>query len=80
MSIIFDHFQKSRSETDPRSAFTISGISHASLLIERGFSAILVSERLGHENVSTTLNVYSHLFPSKHSEVAEKLERLYHYE
>ena len=34
----------------------------------------------GHENVSTTLNVYSHLFPSKHSEVAEKLERLYHYE
>lgn len=54
--------------------------SHASLLIELGFSAILVSERLGHENVSTTLNVYSHLFPSKHSEVAEKLERLYHYE
>ena len=37
--------------------------SHASLLIEMGFSALLVSERLGHENVSTTLNIYSHLFP-----------------
>lgn len=51
--------------------------SHASLLIELGFSALLVSERLGHESVSTTLNIYSHLFPSKQSEVAEKLEQLY---
>lgn len=50
--------------------------SHASLLIELGFSALLVSERLGHENVSTTLNIYSHLFPSKQSEVAERLEKL----
>ncbi len=48
--------------------------SHASLLIELGFSALLVSERLGHENVSTTLDIYSHLFPSKQSEVAERLE------
>ncbi len=50
--------------------------SHASLLIELGFSALLVSERLGHENVATTLNIYSHLFPSKQSEVAEKLDQL----
>lgn len=50
--------------------------SHASLLIELGFSALLVSERLGHESVSTTLNIYSHLFPSKQSEVAERLEKL----
>lgn len=50
--------------------------SHASLLIEMGFSALLVSERLGHESVSTTLNIYSHLFPSKQTEVAERLEKL----
>lgn len=50
--------------------------SHASLLIELGCSALLVSERLGHENVSTTLDVYSHLFPSKQSEVADRLENL----
>lgn len=50
--------------------------SHASLLVEMGFSALLVSERLGHENVSTTLNIYSHLFPSRQIEVAEKLETL----
>ena len=49
--------------------------SHASLLIDLGFSALLVAERLGHESVSTTLDIYSHLFPSKQSEVAERLER-----
>lgn len=49
--------------------------SHASLLIDLGFSALLVAERLGHESVSTTLDIYSHLFPSKQSEVAERLDR-----
>lgn len=50
--------------------------SNASLLIDIGFSALLVSERLGHENVSTTLNIYSHLFPSKQSDVTDKLQQL----
>jgi len=48
--------------------------SHASLLIEEGFSPLLISERLGHENIETTLHTYSHLYPNKHSEVAEKLQ------
>lgn len=50
--------------------------SHASLLIELGFSALLIAERLGHESVSTTLDIYSHLFPSKQSEVVKRLEKL----
>lgn len=50
--------------------------SHASLLIEMGFSPLLISEKLGHENIETTLQTYSHLYPNKHSEVAEKLEKL----
>lgn len=50
--------------------------SHASLLIEMGFSPLLISERLGHENIETTLQTYSHLYPNKHSEVAERLEKL----
>ncbi len=50
--------------------------SHASLLIEMGFSPLLIAERLGHEKVETTLNTYSHLYPSKHGEVAEKLNNL----
>ena len=48
--------------------------SHASLLIELGFSPLAIADRLGHEKVETTLNTYSHLFPHKRDEVAEKLQ------
>ena len=51
--------------------------SHASLLIELGFSPLLISERLGHENVETTLQIYAHLYPNKHGEVSGKLDALY---
>lgn len=51
--------------------------SHASLLIELGFSPLLISERLGHENVETTLETYAHLYPDKHGEVSSKLNTLY---
>lgn len=50
--------------------------SHASLLIEMGFSPLLISERLGHENIETTLQTYSHLYPNKHNQVADRLEKL----
>ena len=50
--------------------------SHASLLIEMGFSPLLIAERLGHEKVETTLQTYSHLYPNKHSEVSDKLQEL----
>lgn len=48
--------------------------SHASLLIELGFSPLVIADRLGHEKVETTLNTYSHLFPHKRDEVADKLQ------
>lgn len=51
--------------------------SHASLLIELGFSPLLISERLGHENIETTLNTYSHLYPNKHSQVSAKLQEIH---
>lgn len=47
--------------------------SHASHLIELGISPLTISERLGHEDIKTTLNTYSHLYPNKQSEVAETL-------
>lgn len=50
--------------------------SHASLLIELGFSALAIADRLGHEKVETTLNTYSHLFPHKRDQIAEKLQEL----
>lgn len=50
--------------------------SHASLLIELGFSPLLIADRLGHEKVETTLNTYSHLYPHKQEEVVQKLQSL----
>ena len=50
--------------------------SHASLLIEMGCSPLLVKERLGHENIETTLQVYSHLYPAKQEEITARLDRL----
>ncbi len=41
-----------------------------------GFSPLLISERLGHENIETTLNTYSHLYPNKQSQVSDKLQLL----
>lgn len=51
--------------------------SHASLLIELGFTPLAISERLGHENIQTTLNTYSHLYPNKDIKIANKLDDLY---
>ena len=43
--------------------------SHASFLINNGFSPVVVKERLGHENIETTLQTYSHLYPSTKEDV-----------
>jgi integrase len=48
--------------------------SHASMLIELGFAPLLIAERLGHENVQTTLETYAHLYPNKHKELADRLQ------
>ena len=52
--------------------------SHASLLIELGFSVKEIAERLGHENVETTLNIYSHLYPDKQDRLAKRLDQFYY--
>ena len=46
--------------------------SHVSLLIEMGFSALAIADRVGHESVDITYK-YAHLFPSKQQEMAQKL-------
>lgn len=51
--------------------------SHASFLIENGFSPLLIAERLGHENIQTTLQIYSHLYPNKQTEVACRIQQFY---
>ena len=46
--------------------------SHVSLLIDMGFSALAIADRVGHESVHITYR-YAHLFPTRQKEMAQKL-------
>lgn len=50
--------------------------SHASLLINNGANIKAVSERLGHNNIQTTLNIYGHLYEQQDSNIAALLDKL----
>ena len=47
--------------------------SHISLLIDMGFSALAIADRVGHENIDITYR-YAHLFPTRQTEMANKLD------
>ena len=47
--------------------------SHISLLIDMGFSALAIAERVGHESIDITYR-YAHLFPTRQTEMADKLD------
>lgn len=47
--------------------------SAVSLLIDKGYSAVAIAERVGHSSPVETLEVYSHLFPTVQTEMAMKL-------
>ena len=42
--------------------------------MELGFQPLAIAERLGDEKIETTLNTYSHLYPNKQAELADRLE------
>ena len=48
----------------------------ATLMLQQGVNAKIIQERLGHANVSLTLDVYSHVLPSMQANAAEKMDEL----
>ncbi|MDD3232461.1 MAG: tyrosine-type recombinase/integrase, partial [Clostridia bacterium] len=38
--------------------------SHASFLISKNVPIVVISKRLGHSNITETLNTYTHMFPN----------------
>lgn len=50
--------------------------SHASLLINMGYSPRAIADRLGHEKIETTLGIYAHLYNNAGKEIAAKLDAL----
>lgn len=50
--------------------------SHASLLIKEGVQAKVIQNRLGHKDIQTTLNTYSHLWEGADDEVSDLLNSI----
>ena len=46
--------------------------THATIMIKQGEHVKMVSERLGHANVQTTLELYTHVLPGMQEEAAER--------
>ena len=48
----------------------------ASIMLLQGVNVKVAQERLGHKDISTTMNIYSHVLPSSAKEAAEKIGQL----
>ncbi len=51
--------------------------THATLMLKAGVNPKVVSERLGHANISITLDIYSHVLPGMQEAAAEKFDKLF---
>ncbi|MFJ7680319.1 tyrosine-type recombinase/integrase [Peribacillus sp. NPDC097198] len=60
----------------PRIKFHSSRHSHATLLIQQNVNVKLISERLGHSDISTTLDIYSHVSKNMQQSVAIELDKI----
>ena len=61
----------------PRIRFHDLRHTAATLLLSQGVHPKIVQERLGHSQISLTLDTYSHVLPSMQKEAAEKLDALF---
>lgn len=61
----------------PRVTFHGLRHSHATALLVAGVNPKVVSERLGHSDVSITLGTYSHVLPDLQKEAAAKIDGLF---
>ena len=78
-------FTKSYLHHDIRRGCAASGVkqirihgirhSHISLLIDMGFSAVAIADRVGYESIDITYR-YAHVFPSTQMEVVSKLNNM----
>ena len=48
----------------------------ASIMVLQGVNVKVAQERLGHKDITTTMNIYSHVLPSSARDAAEKIGQL----
>ncbi len=76
-TVVTHQFQKLLQRAGlPRLRFHDLRHSCASLLLAQGVSARMVMETLGHSNISTTMDIYSHVMPSLRQEAADAMDRV----
>ena len=51
--------------------------SHCALLFSLGVTPLEAAERLGHDDVKTTLGIYAHVYPESGRRISERLENLH---
>ena len=73
-SYLFREMERGCNETGVK-RIKVHGLrhSHISLLIDMGFSALAIADRVGHESIDITYR-YAHLFPTRQTEMANKLD------
>jgi integrase len=61
---------------DQLKIITLKGLrhTHATLLLQAGVQPKVVQERLGHSNISTTMNIYSHVTPTLQRDAVARLQ------
>lgn len=60
----------------PRIRFHDLRHTHASLLLAQGVNPKIVQERLGHSQISVTLDTYSHVLPTLQRDAARRIDEL----
>ena len=74
---ILRHFKNVIGQTGlPEIRFHDLRHTHATLLLAAGVHPKIVQERLGHSQISLTLDTYSHVIPSLQTEVADQIEAI----
>ena len=68
--------EQKRQGVEPRIRLHDLRHSHASLLIDLGFSVQAIADRLGHINADQVIRTYGHLYDRKRDEILEALEKL----
>ena len=53
--------------------------TNATLFLEQGVNSKVVQERLGHKDISTTLNIYSHVNKEMQKDATNKLNALFNF-
>lgn len=50
--------------------------SHVALLIDNREELVTIKDRMGHSSITTTIDVYGHLFPNRQQEMADRLDNI----